>query len=95
VSVRILFFLKKKIQKDNLFFNLLRVTGVPLGYLLKRGQQIKVISQLYRESKREGLLIPSLKVDTSVLNESGVGYEGATVIEPKRCVILIYTLLFF
>ena len=25
-----------------------RVTGVPLGYLLSRGQQIKVVSQLLR-----------------------------------------------
>jgi hypothetical protein len=26
-----------------------RVTGVPLGYLLTRGQQVKVVSQLLRQ----------------------------------------------
>lgn len=26
-----------------------RVTGVPLGYLLSRGQQVKVVSQLLRQ----------------------------------------------
>ncbi len=40
-----------------------RVTGVPLSYLLTRGQQIKVLSQLYRIAMSENLLIPSVKVN--------------------------------
>lgn len=42
-----------------------RVTGVPLGYLLTRGQQIKVVSQLLRCAKAENLLIPAMKVDVN------------------------------
>lgn len=55
-----------------------RVTGVPLGYLLNRGQQIKVVSQLLRKGKEQDLLIPAMKVDVS--DE----FEGATVIEPVK-----------
>ena len=55
-----------------------RVTGVPLGYLLTRGQQIKVISQLLRKCKEQDLLIPAMKID---VNDE---FEGATVIEPVR-----------
>jgi DNA polymerase delta subunit 1 len=38
-----------------------RVTGVPFNYLLSKGQQIKVISQLYRKANSEDYLIPSMK----------------------------------
>ena len=38
-----------------------RVTGVPFNYLLARGQQIKVISQLYRKAFEQNLVIPALK----------------------------------
>jgi DNA polymerase delta subunit 1 len=55
-----------------------RVTGVPPGYLLTRGQQIKVVSQLLRKCKEQDLLIPAMKVDVS--DE----FEGATVIEPIK-----------
>src|SRR5579859_766637 len=56
-----------------------RVTGVPFNYLLSRGQQIKVISQLYRKARTEGLVIPNLKSEGT--DEQ---YEGATVIEPRK-----------
>jgi DNA polymerase delta subunit 1 len=36
--------------------------GVPITYLLTRGQQIKVISQLYRKAKQKNLLIPVRQV---------------------------------
>uniref|UniRef100_A0A8C7BE62 DNA polymerase delta catalytic subunit n=1 Tax=Neovison vison TaxID=452646 RepID=A0A8C7BE62_NEOVI len=55
-----------------------RVTGVPLGYLLSRGQQVKVVSQLLRQAMREGLLMPMVKT------EGGEDYTGATVIEPLK-----------
>ena len=35
-----------------------RVTGVPLSYLLTRGQQIKVMSQLYRKVRPMALVLP-------------------------------------
>ncbi|XP_064100186.1 DNA polymerase delta catalytic subunit-like [Macrobrachium nipponense] len=60
------------------YIEMARVTGVPLSYLLTRGQQIKVISQLLRKATEQDLVLPVHK---------GGGedeYEGATVIEPKR-----------
>lgn len=38
-----------------------RVTGVPFNYLLARGQQIKVVSQLYRKAKEDGYLVPAMQ----------------------------------
>lgn len=55
------------------YMEMARVTGVPLGYLLTRGQQIKVVSQLLRKCKEQDLLIPAMKVEAS--DE----FEGATV----------------
>ncbi|KAG7824304.1 hypothetical protein KL909_002302 [Ogataea angusta] len=56
-----------------------RVTGVPFGFLLSRGQQIKVISQLFRKCLDLDIVIPNIKSEG--VNEE---YEGATVIEPVR-----------
>jgi DNA polymerase delta subunit 1 len=56
-----------------------RVTGVPISYLLTRGQQIKVISQLYRKAKTKDMVIPVL--NHTVSEET---YEGATVFEPRK-----------
>lgn len=56
-----------------------RVTGIPFNYILSRGQQVKVISQLYRKAADDGYVIPALK--TEVTEEQ---YEGATVIEPVK-----------
>ncbi|KAI9347758.1 DNA polymerase family B-domain-containing protein [Obelidium mucronatum] len=61
------------------YIEMARVTGVPFNYLLTRGQQIKVISQLYRKAKTQGLLIPNMNPEGS--DEQ---YEGATVIEPEK-----------
>nr|BCB92270.1 DNA polymerase delta catalytic subunit [Eulimnadia braueriana] len=60
------------------YMEMARVTGVPLSYLLTRGQQIKVVSQLLRKAREHGLLMPAHKA------EAGEDYEGATVIEPLR-----------
>eukprot|EP01135_Chromosphaera_perkinsii_P002643 Nk52_evm11s226 gene=Nk52_evmTU11s226 len=59
------------------YMEMARVTGVPLNYLLTRGQQIKVVSQLYRRTCEQNFVIP-MKTDEVQ------DYEGATVIEPKR-----------
>lgn len=60
------------------YIEMARVTGVPLPYLLSRGQQIKVISQLLRKAKEQDLVLPTQKI------EVGDEYEGATVIEPVK-----------
>lgn len=61
------------------YIEMARVTGIPFNYLLSRGQQIKVISQLFRKSLSLGYLVPALKSEGS--DEQ---YEGATVIEPEK-----------
>eukprot|EP00731_Ephydatia_muelleri_P005788 Em0003g36a len=60
------------------YMEMARVTGVPLGYLLTRGQQIKVVSQLLRKAKEQGLLMPMHK------SEPQEDYAGGAVIEPMR-----------
>lgn len=42
------------------YMEMARVTGVPLTYLLSRGQQIKVVSQLLRQVTRGKCCGPSL-----------------------------------
>ncbi|XP_066564799.1 DNA polymerase delta catalytic subunit [Amia ocellicauda] len=60
------------------YVEMARVTGVPLAYLLNRGQQIKVVSQLLRQAMKQGLVMPVVKT------EGGEDYTGATVIEPEK-----------
>jgi len=57
-----------------------RVTGVPFNFLLSRGQQVKFISQLFRKTREQHLVIPNLP---NAGGDDGQ-YEGATVIEPTR-----------
>lgn len=45
------------------YIEMARVTGVPFNYLLARGQQIKVVSQLYRKAYRKDLVIPALRFE--------------------------------
>ncbi|KAG0169094.1 DNA-directed DNA polymerase delta [Apophysomyces sp. BC1015] len=69
-------------DKLMLLFNyteMARVTGVPFNYILVRGQQVKVISQLFRRALEQDLVIPVIK---SEMTEEA--YEGATVIEPEK-----------
>ncbi|KAI0236792.1 DNA-directed DNA polymerase delta, partial [Massospora cicadina] len=61
------------------YMEMARVTGVPFSYLLTRGQQIKVVSQLYRKAIEKDLLIPHYEVEGAMEQ-----YEGATVIEPEK-----------
>eukprot|EP00955_Chlamydomonas_euryale_P069675 360530-Chlamydomonas_euryale.AAC.8 len=44
------------------YMEMARVTGVPMSYLLSRGQSIKVFSQILRKCRTRGYLIPNLKV---------------------------------
>ncbi|KAJ8024189.1 DNA polymerase delta catalytic subunit [Holothuria leucospilota] len=60
------------------YMEMARVTGVPLTYLLSRGQQIKVVSQLLRKAKEQDLVMPAQK------SEGNEDYTGGYVIEPKK-----------
>jgi DNA polymerase delta subunit 1 len=62
---------------------LCRVVGVPLDFLLSRGQQIRVVSMLYRKCRPLGLLVPTLPRAQGA-GEEGVAFEGATVLEPMK-----------
>ncbi|XP_004365086.2 DNA polymerase delta1 catalytic subunit [Capsaspora owczarzaki ATCC 30864] len=62
------------------YMEMARVTGVPFSYLLSRGQQIKVVSQLFRKVREQNLVIPFVESGGS----GDTQYEGATVIEPNR-----------
>jgi len=55
-----------------------RVTGVPISYLLTRGQSVKVLAQILREASPRDLVLPVVKVSQD--NQ----FEGATVIDPIR-----------
>eukprot|EP01038_Epipyxis_sp_PR26KG_P010428 gene10428-14008_t len=62
------------------YVEMARVTGVPLNFLLTRGQQIKVFSMLLRKTKRENMLIPNLAKHGG----NDETFEGAFVIDPKK-----------
>ena len=57
-----------------------RVTGVPINFLLNRGQQIKVMSQLLRKAKQHNYISPT---ETVKKNDNEIGFEGAFVLDPK------------
>uniref|UniRef100_A0AC35U244 DNA polymerase n=1 Tax=Rhabditophanes sp. KR3021 TaxID=114890 RepID=A0AC35U244_9BILA len=61
------------------YMEMARVTGVPINFLLSRGQQVKILSQLIRRTKACNLILPVMEGQ-----QNDEGYEGATVIEPKR-----------
>jgi len=63
------------------YVEMARVTGVPLDYLLSRGQQIKVFSMLLRRCRGNKLLVPNLKKAGA---DADAKFEGATVIDPKK-----------
>ena len=46
-----------------------RVTGIPFNYVLVRGQQIKVVSQLYRKSLEQDLVIPAIRTEGKVVSK--------------------------
>lgn len=72
-------------QKLAIIYNyteMARVSGVPIYFLLSRGQQIKVLSLVYRKAKLEDFFIPYYMFDKNNMN--GKTYEGATVLEAQK-----------
>lgn len=68
------------------YIEMARVTGVPLTYLFTRGQQIKVLSMLYRKAREHDMVIPVFPKEANGSgndDDEDIGYEGATVLEPK------------
>lgn len=60
-----------------------RVTCTPLGFILSRGQQIKVSSQLHRKAMMSNFIIPNERIKAPQTGEDDdKGYEGASVLEP-------------
>ena len=53
------------------YVEMARVTGVPMTFLFTRGQQIKVISMLYRKAQSLGMVVPSFP-RTNEQNEDDV-----------------------
>eukprot|EP00934_Nitzschia_sp_Nitz4_P009093 Nitzschia sp. Nitz4//scaffold3_size479765//74873//78343//NITZ4_000028-RA/size479765-processed-gene-0.52-mRNA-1//1//CDS//3329550542//9083//frame0 len=64
------------------YIEMARVTGVPMSFLITRGQQIKVFSMILRKCRNEKLLVPTLK--KSGFASDDVTYEGATVLDPIK-----------
>eukprot|EP00884_Botryococcus_braunii_P008677 jgi/Botrbrau1/17810/Bobra.0127s0057.1 len=63
------------------YVEMARVTGVPMSFLLTRGQSIKVFSQILRKARQRGLLVPNMKVQGGPSEQT---YEGATVLDAKQ-----------
>ena len=64
------------------YVEMARVTGVPMSFLISRGQQIKVFSMILRKCRNENLLVPTLK--KKGFSSDDVAYEGATVLDPIK-----------
>ena len=57
-----------------------KATWVPLCFLVERGQQIKVFSQLTKKAREMGFMVPTIQYGQ--LAEQG--YEGATVLDAQK-----------
>lgn len=72
----------KLVEKLCCLFNyseMARVTGVPLNFLLNRGQQIKVVSQLLRKARQKSFILPTSRGGRA---SDEKGFEGAYVLDP-------------
>lgn len=73
----------KLLKKLCILLNLLemaKATWVPLCFLVERGQQIKVFSQLSKKARELGYMVPTIKYG-SLPEEQ---YEGATVLDAQK-----------
>jgi len=57
-----------------------KVTWVPLDYLITRGQQVKVFSQISLEAYHDEIAVPAYKRRDD--GPDSTGYEGGAVLEP-------------
>ena len=61
---------------------------VPLNFLFRRGQGIKIFSLIAKECMEREYLIPTIKSYRENMEELDSGYEGAVVLEPKEGIYL-------
>lgn len=59
-----------------------RVTSTPLNYILTRGQQIKVSSQLHKKALEKNYIIPTIRISKGAFDNDEEGFEGAFVLTP-------------
>lgn len=76
---------KLKIIENNIGMG--NVCLVPLNFLFRRGQGIKIFSLIAKQCMDKGLLIPSIK-SFNEIKDTDDGYEGAVVLEPKEGIYL-------
>lgn len=74
--------LADKLMTINNYAEMCRVTCTPLNFILTRGQQIKVSSQLHRKALEKNYIIPTIKIKKGA-DDDEEGFEGAFVLEPK------------
>jgi DNA polymerase elongation subunit (family B) len=70
------------------------VSHVPIRYLIERGQQIKVFSQILRETRKQNFLVPALELaafenankikDSEDSDDEEDSFTGATVLPPLK-----------
>ena len=73
----------KLMKKMCILLNLLemaKATWVPMCFLVERGQQIKVFSQLTKKARELGFMVPTIRYGTVTSDP----YEGATVLEAQK-----------
>jgi DNA polymerase elongation subunit (family B) len=56
-----------------------KATWVPISFLVERGQQIKVFSQLTKKARELGFMVPTIRYGAIPIEQ----YEGATVLEAQ------------
>jgi intein/homing endonuclease len=81
------------VDKMHIFYNqiaMANVCSVPLDYLLYRGQQIKVVSQIYQLTMKKNYIIPDKSSSfvkgsnlTKTDEDEKESFQGATVLPPK------------
>ncbi len=72
------------VEKLNLIVTMEEMSNtvhLPMSYLHTRGQQIKVVAQIYRETSKNGFIIPYLKKDPNKIEKK---YQGATVVDALK-----------
>lgn len=77
---------KLKIMENNI--GMANVCLVPLNYLFRRGQGIKIFSLVAKQCMDRNHLIPVNKYADMRLESDVDGYEGAVVLEPKEGIYL-------
>jgi DNA polymerase delta subunit 1 len=82
---------KLKILENNIGMG--NVCLVPLSFLFRRGQGIKIFSLISNECMKKDFLIPVIK--NFISDEDVEGYEGAIVLEPKEGIYLDVPIVVF